>query len=235
MSNQTKENGAVTNREKLVRFLKEKGLYLVLIVCLALVGVAAFIALGGEQDGGAPDEQAHNVSSQNDESLASAIRTTPTPAPTPVPDFTEPPVSPEPEREQLMTPPVSGKVIWRFAADELVYSETLAQWMTHAAVDVAAKKGAEVYAVSEGTVERVFTDDALGVCVLIDHGELTALYANLKEEPPVKEGKKVSSRAVIGYVGDTAISECALQSHLHFAVYVEDVPKDPQKYFVFES
>ena len=226
-----------TNRFKLalskVRgFLRDKGLYVVILVCLALVGVAAF-AIFGSRD--SAEEPAENVSLQTGESLADVVlpELPATAAPSPVPTST--PVPPASAARERIPSPVSGSVIWRFARDELVYSETLSQWMTHAGVDVAAKKDAEVYSAADGVIERVFTDDALGVCVLINHGDFSCLYANLKSDPPVKEGRLVKSRAVIGYVGDTAISECALQSHLHLEVYVGGVPQDPEKTFVFEG
>ena len=58
----------------------------------------------------------------------------------------------------------------------------------------------------------------------------TTLYACLSEDVRVKEGDRVSAGDVIGTVGTSAISECALPAHLHFAVLVDGKPKDPQKY-----
>ena len=108
--------------------------------------------------------------------------------------------------------------------------------MTHPGVDIAAPKGAEVRTVAAGTVERVYTDDMLGVTVVIAHDNgMRTVYSNLKEAPPVAEGQRVESRAVIGCIGDTAISECADRAHLHFELYIGDSLADPQKYMTFPS
>jgi murein DD-endopeptidase MepM/ murein hydrolase activator NlpD len=106
--------------------------------------------------------------------------------------------------------------------------------MTHAGVDVASPKGTDVSAVFGGTVEAVYEDDLLGVCVEVtgDNG-FSALYANLKAEPPVQEGTKVNAGDVIGAVGDTAVSECGDKSHVHFELRKEGVPVDPTKYIQF--
>jgi len=43
----------------------------------------------------------------------------------------------------------------------------------------------------------------------------------------VKQGMRVKRGDIIGYVGDTGRST---GSHLHYAVYVNNVPVNPQKY-----
>ncbi|MEG1547508.1 MAG: M23 family metallopeptidase [Clostridia bacterium] len=222
---------------KAIRLMREKGIYLVLIACLALVGVSAFFALMPQkQEDKLP---AKDVSQSEDERLNQVIRPSATPTsittPTPIPDFTQAPAKPSPTPESSVAP-VQGEIIWRFAANELIYSATLDQWMTHRGADVAAKKGDEVYAAYAGNVESIFKDDALGVCVLLSHsGERKTLYGNLKEKPPIKEGQSIAARTVIGYIGDTAVSECAQKSHLHFELYVKGVAVDPAKYFTFQS
>ena len=121
-----------------------------------------------------------------------------------------------------------GKVIWGYAADKLIYSKTLDQWTTHKAVDIACPQGTAVKCVLGGTVERVYTDDQLGVTVIVKHSsDRKTLYANLSETVPVKAGDKVNAGTVLGTVGKTAISECALESHLHFAFFVKGKAVDP--------
>ena len=161
-----------------------------------------------------------------------------TPAPTPDPDFTPAPSAKpaEPSENPMLSSPADGSVIRVFAMDCLIYSKTLNQWMTHPGVDIACPKGAEVRCVAAGTVERVYTDDMLGVTVVISHDNgMSTVYSNLKEQPPVAEGQSVESRALIGYIGDTALSECAEQAHLHFELRVDGVPQDPAKFVLFPS
>ena len=126
---------------------------------------------------------------------------------------------------------MDGEIVFGFAIDKLIYSVTLDQWTTHPAVDIAAKEGTPVKSVFSGTVESVRKDDALGYSVRIGHANgRTTLYACLGEDVRVKEGDRVSAGDVIGTVGTSAISECALPAHLHFAVSVDGTPKDPSKF-----
>ena len=118
-----------------------------------------------------------------------------------------------------------------YAVDKLLYSVTLDQWTTHAAVDIKADAGTPVKCVFAGTVERVYKDDALGYTVTVQHaGGRTTVYACLGESVRVKVGDRLNAGDVIGVVGTSAISECALPAHLHFAVLVEGKAKDPAKY-----
>lgn len=220
------------------KFLRAKGIYVVIMTLIVAMGIAAVLLIppGGGEGAPEPTEPAGAVGKSEDETLT-VLKTptpSPTPTPTPIPDFTEAPATAKPSSKPLWSPPVRGEIIWGFAMDQLIYSRTLKQWMTHAGVDVASPKGTEVYAVFGGTVEAVYEDDLLGICVEItgDNG-FSALYANLKEEPPVSEGDKINSNALVGYVGDTAVSECGDKSHVHFEVRKDGVCVDPAKYVQF--
>ena len=115
-----------------------------------------------------------------------------------------------------------------YAADKLIYSKTLDQWTTHKAVDIGCPQGTAVKCVLGGTVEKVYTDDQLGVTVIVKHSsDRKTLYANLNESVPVRAGDKVNAGTVLGTVGRTAISECAQESHLHFAFFVKGKAVDP--------
>jgi len=151
-----------------------------------------------------------------------------------MPDFTPAPPTPKPTAVQKLSPPVRGEVIWGFAVNELIYSRTLDQWTTHTGVDVAAPKGSEVYAVFAGTVTEIFTDDSLGVMVEVKGANnMIAVYGNLKAEPPVKVGARVNAGDIVGYVGDTAVSECGDKSHVHFELLKDEKYVDPQSYVLF--
>ena len=52
------------------------------------------------------------------------------------------------------------------------------------------------------------------------------------DQPPyVKTGDKVKAGDTIGGVGETAWSECAEATHLHFELYEKGSPVDPTSYF----
>lgn len=114
--------------------------------------------------------------------------------------------------------PVIGEVINEFSNGELVKSATSGIWQTHNGVDIATEENATVEAVKDGTVIKVYEDTLLGVCVTIDHCDFIANYCNLNKVLLVSEGDTVSIGDIIGNVGDTAVSETALDTHLHFEV-----------------
>ena len=235
--------------ERFRLFLRNNGFYIVLVVCLVVIGGAILLlALDKtpeEEAEANPQEQIVVVGQSNDEKIhdilnAPTVRpATPkkTPIPTAVPLPTaQPTVVPDPTKKPSSTqskaaPPVSGEIVFGYAVDKLLYSVTLDQWTTHDGVDIKADAKTPVKCVFAGTVERVWKDDSLGWSVSITHANgRTTLYANLGEDVRVKVGDRLNAGDVIGSVGTSAISECALPPHLHFALFVDGTPKDPAKY-----
>lgn len=227
-------------------FFKNQGLYVALVLCLLVVGAAVLmLALPPSDDQEAEGDAPITVQTRQsgDESISSIVQIPtkvpatrqPAPSETPSPSATAQP-TPAPSVKPTTTTtkaasPVSGEVIWGFAIDKLVYSKTLDQWMTHEGVDIAAAEGTEVKCVLSGTVKEVYEDDALGYTVVVEHSSgRSTLYANLSSNIPVKAGDRVNSGAVLGTVGTSAISECALEPHLHFGFYVDGKAVDPSKY-----
>ena len=227
-------------------FWRDWGIYGALALCLAIIGAAvALTSLPKEeaQEQPLPIESAmvdaplqeplpkEDVAAVLDTGMP-VIRILPTATPEPEPTVeaaepTNPPVK-SASADKKASAPVSGQVVWGYAADKLIYSKTLDQWTTHKAVDIACPQGTAVKCVLGGTVERVYTDDQLGVTVIVKHSsDRKTLYANLNESVPVRAGDKVNAGTVLGTVGKTAISECALESHLHFSFYVKGKPVDP--------
>lgn len=243
-------------------FFRKNGLYIAALACLAVIGLTAAILFVGRNN--KPSPVAHSDDETLSEASKSTPSPSPTQTPVPrvsnepsvsptrpvltappatrdpsataVPDFTP---LPEPTADSTLSklePPVDGRVIRVFAMNSLIYSETLKQWMTHPGVDISAKKGDPVYAVLAGVVENVYTDDMLGVTVVLKHENgLTSIYSSLKEAPPVEIGASVASRQIVGYIGDTAISECAEVSHLHFELYYGGAAIDPESLMIFDK
>ncbi|MBO4847703.1 MAG: M23 family metallopeptidase [Clostridia bacterium] len=233
--------------------MRRNALFIAVIFGLAVLGgVSAFI-LSGKGTGEAPAGRSSDERLSEAENSKSPGRTQitvrptpsepsagtpePTAKPTLIPDMTPAP-SQEPARTEAVkwNSPVKGRIIRGYAMDCLIYSKTLGQWMTHRGVDIAAPKGEEVRAVEKGTVVKVYDDDMMGTTVIIAHeGGLSSVYSGLRRDPPVKEGDAVGSRALIGYVGDTAISECAEESHLHFELMRDGAPIDPRTAVLFTT
>ena len=118
-----------------------------------------------------------------------------------------------------MVRPLNGEVLNDFSAGELVKSKTLNVWKTHDGVDIAGAMDEKVKSMTGGTVTKVYEDQMLGACVIIDHGNgFEGYYCNLSKDIPVAEGQSVSAGTVIGAVGNTAQNEISEEPHLHFAI-----------------
>lgn len=225
------ENG---NSKKADKFFAGKGFYIVLALCVAVIGISAIsIAMNSGKE---PAGQNVGITLEN----------------SPEPSFTVPPVINDeepvtvPEDETVKTwssgetyekaPrawvwPVKGELEREYCIETLKYDVTMKDWRVHDGVDVLAKQGELVRAASSGTVESVDSDDLYGTTVVIDHGDgIKSVYSNLAEKPTVKAGDTVNAGDVIGSVGETALCETGQQSHLHLSMSVNGVSADPAKY-----
>lgn len=232
-----------------VLFLRNNGFYLAIVLCLMAVGTGIVLLAipAARQEAKVEQEVPVPVAESQDQRLQEivivpdVVRPTATPfyaplhtaVPTTAPTA-EPTAAPAVKTStsaQKASAPVSGEIIFDYADDKLLYSVTLDQWMTHPAVDLAAKEGTEVKAVLSGTVDDVREDDVLGYTVEIKHSSgRRTIYASLGSDVRVKTGDKVNAGAVIGTVGSSAISECKEKPHLHFAFWIDGKPVDPKKY-----
>ena len=133
--------------------------------------------------------------------------------------------------------PISGTVIKSHSTTVPVFSNTLDEWRIHTGLDISTEEGAAVSAVSDGEVTNIYNDPMLGKTVEITHSDThKSYYSNLnKDNVECKLGDQVTSGTVIGYVGDTTISELADEPHLHFELKVSGVSVNPLDYFTEES
>lgn len=133
--------------------------------------------------------------------------------------------------------PVVGEITKSHSLDTPVFSNTLNEWRVHTGIDISVDEGTEVYASAGGVVSKVYSDPFLGKTVEITHdGGIVSVYANLDSgNVAVKEGDEVNSGALIGYVGDTSLSELADESHLHFGIKVNGVNVNPLDYISEDS
>ena len=221
-------------REKAGLFVRQKAMYLVLIGCMAVAGITAFVTFSAASD---PKEEYAPVNRSSDQVLAEVV--TPAPAVTPRPAATPAPTAApvaestavqtvKPKQDDLLFAPVEGTVLVEYAVDSLLYSRTLKQWATHKGVDIAAPEGTPVRAVADGVVASVKNDPMLGYCLTLKHDEgMTSFYANLDDLPTLKEGATVKAGTRLGAVGKTAIAESADEAHLHFELAVDGKTVDP--------
>lgn len=127
--------------------------------------------------------------------------------------------------------PVEGEVIKEFAKDNLIYSETLEEWITHPGIDIKADRTTIVKSVADGTVKSIKNDPRYGLTVTIEHAEgYTSVYSSLLTAEFVKEGEKVTQGQTIGTVGNSAVFEVAEDNHLHFELLKDGSNINPEMY-----
>lgn len=240
------------------RFISGNGFYLVLLVCVAAIGISGYFLVrsvmeeGEVEEVSAVGEAEHDVPVMaEDPPEVEAIRPV-LPSHDPAETVSLQPeekesapaetVSPQPEPSKpaetaaarvplVFTWPVNGPVIASFSVEALVYDETMLDWRVHEGVDLAAEEGTRVLAVAAGTVTDVYEDELMGMTVVIDHGDgLVSLYSNLSEEPSAEEGQRVYTGDIIGSVGCTAAAEMGRAPHLHLAMYLDGQAVDPEGY-----
>jgi len=120
--------------------------------------------------------------------------------------------------------PVKGWVTSEFGSRENPFG---ASTEFHKGLDIATRMGKEVVAPADGLITEVVYQADDGNIVRIDHGYgLSSSYSHLLKSA-VKLGMRVKRGDLIGYVGDTGRST---GMHLHYAVYVNNVPVNPRKY-----
>lgn len=238
--------------QRMEAFFAGKGFYIVLALCVTVIGLSAWSMLSGDK-GSDPGANSLPVSKVEDKVVGD--KTTPRPAATPA--ATKPPVTESPAPTQTPAQPeasdaptvtipedplpvavetyyvwpVTGEVERPYSVTALLYDPTMQDWRTHNGIDLAADLGSQVRAVSDGRVTAVREDDRYGTMVVVQHpGGLESIYANLAAAPTVSEGEQVSVGQIIGAVGDTALCEAGEACHLHFAMTLDGASVDPAEY-----
>ena len=214
---------------------KRKGssaFYIVIALCLVLIGVAAWFAFSKintaqpkdnlssmeSQFESSMEEYTQDNSSYNSNKQNSVIDFTESnPAGEEVSDQ-EYVSKTETKKEKSYTLPVNGEILKDFSLETLQYSATYGDMRIHAAVDIACSEGTLISAVSDGKIQDIETTTDYGKIVTIDHGDgLVIKYCGLKNITCEKD-TAVHMGDSIGAVGTTPC-ECADQSHLHIEAF----------------
>lgn len=128
--------------------------------------------------------------------------------------------------------PVDGEVIKEFAKDNLIYSETLQEWVTHSGIDIKAEKTTVVKAAADGKVKSIKNDPRYGLTAVIQHSDgYESVYSNLLTTEFIVEGEEVKQGQSIGTIGNTATFEISDPTHLHFEILKNSIAVNPSLYF----
>lgn len=137
--------------------------------------------------------------------------------------------------EKCFSWPISGQMIADYSEDTLVWSQTLGQWQTHPAIDIAASSGETVAACADGEIIDAYYDSLFGNTIIIDHGDGMILrYASLSTLELVEIGDKVKTGDTISAVGN-CYAESETAPHLHLEYYVDGESTDPKMLFADEA
>ena len=127
--------------------------------------------------------------------------------------------------------PVEGEISKEYAQENLVYSETLQEWVTHSGIDIKADKTTVVKSAEKGTVKTIKNDPRYGLTIVVEHANgYKTVYANLLTSEFVVEGEKVEKGQSLGTVGNTAVFEIADEPHLHFEILKDAMPVNPSNF-----
>lgn len=240
--------------ERAGQVMAGKGFYIVLLLCVGALGVSGYYLFSGMSEQGrtvsgpaqvvvTPTPRPAPTAPQNTQRVTpeppstATPRPVPTPAPTPAatpaPQPTPAPVpsAPVTATASVFTWPVKGEVLREHAVETLAYDKTMGDWRVHDGVDIACAVGTEVLAPAGGTVTDLYTDDMMGMTVVILHADgVMSACSNLAAVPNVEIGDTVRTGDVIGSVGESAIAESEEASHLHVSMTKDGVSVDPLDY-----
>ena len=145
------------------------------------------------------------------------------------------PVQEEKKKELTFKAPVKGEILREYAVDNLVYSETLKEWITHNGIDIKADKTTVVTAAAPGKVYAIKNDPRYGLTVIIEHDDgFKTVYSNLLTAEFVVEGESVEEGQTIGTVGNSSAFEISDDYHLHFEMLKDDAYVNPTTYINFD-
>ena len=215
------------------KFLRDKGYYIVLGLCVAAVGVSGYAFVRTATQGNVPINEDTSLSlpyepnGSGSTAETSAPNTAENKPGTPAPDAN----GKKPDVAVQTMRPIEGDTTHDYSMDALSYNATTQDWRVHNGIDIAAPVSTEVLAVRDGVVTAIHSDDSLGQTVVLTHEDgYISHYANLGEDVTVSNGANVKCGDVLGTVGDTSISEISQEAHLHFAVTKDNKPVDPEDF-----
>ncbi len=221
-------------KEKVKKFLRNNGFYLVLVGCVAIV-FAAGVAILMRQD--EPDQPVISyktpVGSVSDATFPAngddgnqgedAFH--------PVTEAPAASETPAPTAPTIMSKPLDGSVQTPYSGKKLTYNATTKEWRVHTGIDLAGNDGDKIKAACAGTVSSIKEDPRYGLTVILSHsGDVSTVYCGFSQVT-VKEGDQVKAEQVLGTLGGEVFCEREQGLHLHFEVLAKGTYVDPTGYW----
>ena len=137
----------------------------------------------------------------------------------------------EEKKEITFKMPIEGEIICEFAKENLIYSETLKEWITHTGIDIKADKTSIIKSAADGVVKSIINDPRYGLTVVITHDQgYETIYSNLLTAEFIVEGEEVFQGQTIGTAGNTAAFESNMECHIHFELLKDGEYLNPKIY-----
>ena len=205
-----------------------KGYYIALVLCAIAIGTTGYLYARNVKKPADTGDVSPKPGTEDVAAIGtiSGVETAPsgTTAPSSVPTQTE-------KRPMKTAAPVEGQTVAAYAMDFLDYNETTRDWRVHNGVDIAAEAGTDVCAAADGVVYTVYDDELMGTTVIVRHEDgYVTKYSSLDKDVAVNSGDSVTVGQTIGYVGDTALVETAVGTHVHFSVSKDGQAVDPGEF-----
>ena len=182
--------------------------------------------ISGDSDKTEETSQNTNASVSNETSVANGVKEE-----KPVTEVKEEQPIKEVKQEITFVKPTDGEIIGEFANENLIYSETLKEWITHTAIDIKADKTSVIKSAADGIVRAIVNDPRYGLTVIVEHDDgYETVYSNLLTAEFVVEGEEIKQGQTIGTAGNTASFESNMECHLHFELLKNGEYLDPSIY-----
>ena len=122
----------------------------------------------------------------------------------------------------FLFPPVNGQISQPFDRDK-----------SHYAIDIAVEKNMPVKAIADGTVIFSEWTSETGYVIILEHNiGLLSVYKH-NSSLNKRQGESVISGEVIATAGNTG--EYTTGYHLHFELWMDGYPMDPENFFNFSA
>lgn len=125
------------------------------------------------------------------------------------------------KNEPIFVKPCDGAVILGNSLDALIKNESMNDWRTHNATDYFVSVGQDIFAITDGEVISIQTDDQFGTIIEIEHANgLITRTCGLNSKTIAKIGDKVCAGDVIGTAIGSFPAEISLADHIHIEATV---------------
>ncbi len=212
-------------------FLKTKGYYVILAVCILATCAGGVVALTKTDKNNEEIPDYKDVIQDGGQTPVATdlpVMSSVTPEPSANPNESANPTA----APVQMQKPVDGEYLQDYAADKLVYNKTLQEWRTHKGIDIATEAGKEVVCPYTGTITDIKYDPRYGDTIVIDHGAgLTSVCCGVKPAEGVSVGRALEKGEALGNATGDVFCEKESGIHIHFEVMQDGKSVDPNLYF----